>query len=84
MTALTRAANWAPASIALALDRRQRWCTLRARLAWAHDWVCDPALDAGFQTLPGSSFVVNGAVPAEKFRAHLGRRRNCISPTGSR
>ena len=38
---------------------------LRARLAWAHDWVSNPALDAAFQALPGTSFVVNGAaVPA--------------------
>jgi uncharacterized protein with beta-barrel porin domain len=34
--------------------------TLRARLAWAHDWVNGPALQAVFQTLPGASFVVNG------------------------
>ena len=39
--------------------------TLRARLAWAHDWVSDPSLVAGFQTLPGASFIVNGAVPAK-------------------
>jgi autotransporter-associated beta strand protein len=37
---------------------------LRARLAWAHDWVSDPTLAAVFQTLPGASFVVNGATPA--------------------
>jgi len=36
---------------------------LRVRLAWAHDWVSNPALDAAFQSLPGSSFVVNGATP---------------------
>jgi hypothetical protein len=36
---------------------------LRARLAWAHDWVTNPALDATFQSLPGASFVVNGAKP---------------------
>jgi len=36
---------------------------LRARLAWAHDWVTNPALDAVFQALPGSSFIVNGATP---------------------
>jgi autotransporter-associated beta strand protein len=35
--------------------------TLRARLAWAHDWVSNPALQAVFQTLPGANFVVNGA-----------------------
>ncbi|MFL6823381.1 MAG: autotransporter domain-containing protein [Xanthobacteraceae bacterium] len=39
--------------------------TLRSRLAWAHDWVSDPALAAVFQTLPGSSFIVNGAAPAK-------------------
>ena len=38
--------------------------TLRARLAWAHDWVSDPVLAAAFQTLPGASFIVNGATPA--------------------
>ena len=37
---------------------------LRARLAWAHDWVSDPTLAAVFQTLPGAGFVVNGATPA--------------------
>jgi outer membrane autotransporter protein len=36
---------------------------LRARLAWAHDWVSNPALGAAFQTLPGASFIVNGAAP---------------------
>jgi uncharacterized protein with beta-barrel porin domain len=38
---------------------------LRGRLAWAHDWVSDPALAAVFQTLPGASFIVNGATPAK-------------------
>jgi outer membrane autotransporter protein len=38
---------------------------LRARLAWAHDWVSDPILAAAFQTLPGASFIVNGATPAQ-------------------
>jgi len=36
---------------------------LRARVAWAHDWVSNPALGAVFQTLPGSAFTVNGAAP---------------------
>jgi uncharacterized protein with beta-barrel porin domain len=36
---------------------------LRARAAWAHDWVSNPALDAAFQALPGASFIVNGAGP---------------------
>jgi uncharacterized protein with beta-barrel porin domain len=34
---------------------------LRGRLAWAHDFVSNPALGAVFQTLPGTNFVVNGA-----------------------
>jgi fibronectin-binding autotransporter adhesin len=34
---------------------------LRARLAWAHDWVSNPSLNAVFQTLPGGGFIVNGA-----------------------
>ena len=36
---------------------------LRGRLAWAHDWVSNPALGAAFQALPGSNFTVNGAAP---------------------
>jgi autotransporter-associated beta strand protein len=35
----------------------------RARGAWAHDWISNPSLDAVFQSLPGSSFIVNGATP---------------------
>ena len=38
--------------------------TLRGRLAWAHDWVSDHSIAAAFQTLPGASFIVNGATPA--------------------
>jgi hypothetical protein len=34
---------------------------LRGRVAWAHDWVSNPALGAVFETLPGSNFTVNGA-----------------------
>jgi outer membrane autotransporter protein len=39
--------------------------TLRARVAWAHDWISDPSLAALFQTLPGASFIVNGVTPAK-------------------
>jgi fibronectin-binding autotransporter adhesin len=35
--------------------------TLRGRAAWAHDYNSDRAVTAVFQTLPGASFVVNGA-----------------------
>jgi uncharacterized protein with beta-barrel porin domain len=46
---------------------------LRARLAWAHDWVSNPALSAVFQALPGASFVVNGApLPANSALASAG------------
>ena len=39
--------------------------SLRARVAWAHDWVSDPTLAPVFQALPGASFIVNGATPAK-------------------
>jgi uncharacterized protein with beta-barrel porin domain len=35
--------------------------TMRGRLAWAHDYNTDRSVGATFQTLPGASFVVNGA-----------------------
>jgi uncharacterized protein with beta-barrel porin domain len=38
---------------------------LRGRVAWAHDWVSDPTLTPLFQTLPGASFIVNGATLAQ-------------------
>src|SRR3982074_2534059 len=38
--------------------------TLRGRAAWAHDFNPDRAIAATFQTLPGASFVVNGAAQA--------------------
>ena len=39
---------------------------LRGRVAWAHDWVSNPAIGAAFQALPGSAFTVNGAAPPKK------------------
>ncbi|WP_456713879.1 autotransporter outer membrane beta-barrel domain-containing protein [Bradyrhizobium sp. USDA 4353] len=38
--------------------------TLRGRLAWAHDFNPERSTAATFQTLPGASFVVNGAAQA--------------------
>jgi uncharacterized protein with beta-barrel porin domain len=38
--------------------------TLRGRAAWAHDFNPDRSIGATFQTLPGASFVVNGAAHA--------------------
>jgi uncharacterized protein with beta-barrel porin domain len=40
--------------------------TLRARAAYAHDWVSNPTASALFQLLgPGSGFIVNGAAPVK-------------------
>ena len=36
--------------------------TLRGRAAWAHNFNTDRSISATFQTLPGASFVVNGAM----------------------
>jgi uncharacterized protein with beta-barrel porin domain len=38
--------------------------TLRGGVAWAHDFNPDRSIGATFQTLPGASFVVNGAAQA--------------------
>ena len=38
--------------------------TLRSRVAWSHDYNPDRSIAATFQTLPGASFVVNGASQA--------------------
>lgn len=38
---------------------------LSAGAAWAHDWATDPSATAGFQSLPGSSFVVSGVTSPE-------------------
>lgn len=43
------------------------------RLAGAHDWVSNSALNAAFHGLPGASFVVNGApIPADSALASVG------------
>ena len=34
---------------------------LRTRAAWAHDHSTNQSANVGFQTLPGSSFTVNGS-----------------------
>jgi YVTN family beta-propeller protein/autotransporter-associated beta strand protein len=46
---------------------------LRARLAWAHDFVSNPALNAAFEVLPGTGFTVNGApIPHDSALASAG------------
>ena len=34
---------------------------LRARVAWAHDFVSNTSMSAVFESLPGTNFTVNGA-----------------------
>ena len=38
--------------------------TLRGRVAWAHDYDPNRSIASTFQSLPGASFVVNGAAQA--------------------
>ena len=53
---------------------------LFGRLAWAHDFVTNPALSAGFQALPGASFPVNGAPIPHEFSAQAPLALSCFSP----
>ena len=53
---------------------------LRARLAWAHDWVSNPALGAAFEALPGTSFIVNGApLPRDSALTSVGAEMHLTS-----
>ncbi len=53
---------------------------LRARVAWAHDWVNAPALGASFLALPGTSFVVNGApLPRDSALTSIGAELHLTS-----
>ena len=47
-----------------ALSITGRPLILFGRVAWAHDFVNNPALSAAFESLPGASFTVNGAAIA--------------------
>jgi T5SS/PEP-CTERM-associated repeat protein len=47
--------------LGLRLDMTADAVRLHAGLAWAHDWQSDGNVNASFQSLPGSSFIVNGA-----------------------
>jgi len=46
---------------------------LRARLAWAHDWVSDPVLGAVFQAA-GRRLHRQWRDPSAELRAGIGRR----------
>ena len=46
---------------------------VRARVAWAHDFVTNPALSAASQLLPGGSFTVFGApIPRDSTLTSVG------------
>ncbi len=47
-----------------AMPVRDGLLTLRGRAAWAHDWNDDRSATATFQSIPGATFVVNGAQPS--------------------
>jgi large subunit ribosomal protein L33 len=57
---------------------------MRARVAWAHDWVSDPTLAALFQTLPGASFVINRATPAKNSALTSAGAAYRLSPAAER
>jgi uncharacterized protein YhjY with autotransporter beta-barrel domain len=54
--------------------------TLRSRFAWARNFNNDPSIAATFQTLPGASFVVNGAFGVLNVCREL--RHRWTPPTG--
>jgi uncharacterized protein with beta-barrel porin domain len=59
-TARTEVGAWFDRTIVL----DEATLLLRARAAWAHDYFTDPTtINAAFQSLPGSSFTLNGALP---------------------
>ena len=60
-TTRTELGTWLDWSIPVDYGTR---LSLLGRAAWAHDNWSAPNITAGFQALPGSSFVVTGAAPA--------------------
>ena len=57
---------------------------LRGRIAWARDWVSNPALGAVFETLPrGAGFTVNGARSAANELRTDHRRRGAAHQTAN-
>src|SRR5258708_37037975 len=53
-----------PTSASMSFAMQDGILTSRGRAAWAHDFNPDRNIAATFQTLPGASFVVNGAAQA--------------------
>jgi len=45
------------------IDVADKPLIVRGRLAWAHDFISSPGVNASFLQLPGSSFVVTGTTP---------------------
>jgi uncharacterized protein with beta-barrel porin domain len=64
-TRLTPGASWARASIGSWRSIPTRFWRCAGEPPGAHDWVSDPTLTPAFQVLPGASFVVDGATPAQ-------------------
>jgi len=56
---------------------------LRGRVAWAHDWVSNPAIGAAFEALPGSAFTVNGAAPPKNSALTAASAELKLSPAWS-
>ena len=53
---------------------------LRTRFGWAHDYDPDRSIAATFQSLPGASFVVNGAAQASRRTPRASSRRSICRP----
>lgn len=53
------------AELGLGVDMAAGPALFSGRAAWAHDWLTDAQSRAGFQSLPGTSFIVNGAEAPE-------------------
>ena len=56
---------------------------LRAKLAWAHDWVSNPALNASFESLPGTGFTVIGAPIPHDSRSPRPAHKSVFTPNWS-
>ena len=48
----------------IVLRDRATTFTVKARAAWAHDYIANSAISTGFQQIPDATFDVSGAQPA--------------------
>jgi outer membrane autotransporter protein len=56
---------------------------LRGRVAWAHDWVSNPALSGVFQALPGATLTMEGAPIADNSALTSASAELRLSPSWS-